>query len=140
MTGLDIPALITELARQHDIRLDRRDPAITIVALNRLILEVATEELTDSFAQRLAQFEAAMQKLEQRTAILLADELAKAAACMQAKLRDDIDTAGTKAAHFVYLVDRAHKRPVKISWMVAGLLSAIGILCVGIFAGMHLRP
>jgi hypothetical protein len=58
---------------------------------------------------------------------------------MRSKLRDEIDAAGVKAAHYVYLVDRAHKRPVKILWITAGLLSAIGILCFGIFSGMYLR-
>ena len=139
MTELDITALITELGHRYGIRLDGRDPAIAIVALNRLILEIATEALTESFARRLAQFEAAMQRVEHQAAKILAEELSEAVACMRSKLRDEIDAAGVKAAHYVYLVDRAHKRPVKTLWITAGLLSAIGILCFGIFAGMYLR-
>jgi hypothetical protein len=140
MPELDITTLITELGRRYDIRLDHRDPAIAIVAMNRLILETATEELTESFARRVAQFEAAMQKIEQRVAKILAEELAQAAARMRAELQNDIEAAGAKAAHFIYLVDRAHKRPMKIMWMTAGLLSAIAILCFGVFAGVHLHP
>jgi hypothetical protein len=80
-----------------------------------------------------------MQKVEQRAGKLLAHEVSVAAACVRAELQNDIDAAGVKAAHFVYMVDRAHKRPVIIRWLAAGLVTAIGLLGLGFCAGMYLH-
>jgi len=140
MAELNIGTLIGELSRRYGIRLDSSDPAIAIVVLNRLVLERASEELTESVAQRLAQFEASMQKVEQRAGTLLAHEVSVAAACVRAELQNDIDAAGVKAAHLVYMVDRAHQRPVIIRWLAVGLLSAVGLLGFGFCAGIHLHP
>ncbi len=140
MAELNIGTLVGELTRRYGIRLDSSDPAIAIVVLNRLVLESASEELTESVARRLAQFEASMQKVEQRAGKLLAHEVSAAAACVRAVLQNDIDAAGVKAAHLVYMVDRAHKRPVMIRWLAAGLVTAIGLLSFGFCAGMYLHP
>ena len=140
MADLNVETLIGELIRRYGIRLDSSDPAIAIVVLNRLVLESASEELTESVARRLAQFEASLQKVEQRAGKLLAHQVAEAAACVRAELQNDIDAAGVKAAHLVYMVDRAHKRPVITRWLAAGLVTAIGLLALGFCAGMYLHP
>jgi len=139
MADLNVETLIGELIRRYGIRLDSSDPAIAIVVLNRLVLESASEELTESVARRLAQFEASMQKVEQRAGKLLAHQVSEAAACVRAELQNDIDAAGVKAAHLVYMVDQAHKRPVITRWLAAGLVTAIGLLAFGFCAGMYLH-
>ena len=139
MAELNIGTLVGELARRYGIRLDSSDPAIAIVVLNRLVLENTSEELTELDARRMAQFEASMQKVEQRAGKLLAREVSEAAACVRAELQNDIDAAGVRAAHLVYMVDRAHKRPVIIRWLAAGLVTAIGLLGLGFCAGMYLH-
>ena len=139
MAELNIGSIIGELSQRYGIHLDSSDPVVAIVVLNRLVLESASEELTESIARRLAQFEASMQKVEQRAGKLLAHEVSEAAACVRAALQNDIDAAGLKAAHFVYMVDRAHKRPVIIRWLAAGLVTAIGLLGLGFCAGMYLH-
>jgi CHASE3 domain sensor protein len=139
LPDLDITNLIRELAGRYGIRLDTSDPAITIVVLNRIVLEKSSEELTESVARRLAQFEASVQSVERRAGKMLAKQLAEVAARMRAELQNDIDAASLKAAHLVYLVDRAHKRPVIIRWLATGLLLAVALLGLGSFAGMCLR-
>jgi hypothetical protein len=42
MAELDVKRIVGEMASQHGIRLDVNDPAISIVLLNRLILEHST--------------------------------------------------------------------------------------------------
>ena len=137
MTELDKERLIGELARRYAIRMDENDPAIAIVALNRLVLENAMEELSGAVAQRIAEFEASVLKVEQRAGKLLALELAEAAARIRAELRNDIDGAGIKAAHLVYLVDQAHKRPTRVRWLSAGLMSAAALFLGGVWIGAH---
>lgn len=137
MTELDKERLIGELARRYAIRMDENDPAIAIVALNRLVLEHAMEELSGAVSRRIAEFETSVLKVEQRAGKVLALELAEAAARIRAELRNDIDGAGIKAAHLVHLVDQAHKRPTRIRWVSAGLMSAAALLLGGVWIGAH---
>jgi len=137
MAELDKSRLIGELARRYAIRMDENDPAIAIVALNRLVLEHAMEELSGAVARRIAEFDTSVLKLEQRAGKLLALEFAEAAARTRAELQNDIDGAGVKAAHLVYLVDQAHKRPTRVRWLSAGLVSAAALFLSGIWIGAH---
>ena len=137
MAELDTGRLIGELARRYAIRMDDNDPAIAIVALNRLMLEQATEELSEAVARRVAEFETSVLKVEQLAGNLLAQEVREATARIRAELRNDIDGAGIKAAHLVYLVDQAHKRPARLRWLSVGLVSAVAILVAGIWIGAH---
>jgi len=137
MPELDKGRLIGELARRYAIRMDDNDPAIAIVALNRLVLEHAMEELSGAVARRIAEFETSVLKVEQWAGKLLALELAEAAARIRAELRNDIDGAGIKAAHLVYLVDQAHKRPTRVRWLSAGLVSAAALFLAGVWIGAH---
>jgi len=137
MAELDKGRLIGELARRYGIRMDDNDPAIAIVALNRLMLEQATEELSEAVARQMAEFEASVLKVEHQAGRLLAQDLCEAAARIRAELRNDIDGAGIKAAHLVYLVDQAHKRPARLRWLSVGLVSAVAILVAGIWIGAH---
>src|SRR2546426_6758206 len=137
MAELDKGRLIGELARRYAIRMDDNDPAIAIVALNHLMVEHAMEELSEAVARRIAEFETSVLKVEQRAGKLLALELAEAAARIRAELRNDIDGAGLKAAHLVYLVDQAHKRPARVRWLSAGFVSAAALFLAGIWIGAH---
>ena len=51
----------------------------------------------------------------------------------------DIDAAGIKAAHLVYKVDQAHKRPAMIRWITVGLSLAVVLLVFGFYVGMYLH-
>jgi len=137
MAELDTGRLIGELARRYAIRMDDNDPAIAIVALNRLMLEHAMKELCDAVARRIAEFEASALKIEHRAGRLLAQDMCEATARIRAELRNDIDSAGIKAAHLVYLVDQAHKRPARVRWLSVGLLSAVALVLAGVLIGVH---
>jgi len=135
MAELDKDRLISELARRYAICMDDNDPAIAIVALNRLMLEHAMEELSAAVARRIVEFETSVLKVEQRAGKLFALELSEAAARIRAELHNDIDGAGIKAAHLVYLVDQAHKRSARVRWLSAGLVSAGALLLAGVWIG-----
>ena len=137
MAELDKGRLIGELARRYAVRMDDNDPAIAIVALNRLMLEHAIAELSEAVARRMVEFETSVLKVEQRAGKLLALELAGAAARIRAELHNDIESAGIKAAHLVYLVDQAHKRPARVRWLSLGLVSASALLLAGVWIGAH---
>lgn len=131
MAELNLMDLIQELAARYGIQLNANDPAVAIVMLNRLILEKSSNALSGAVAERLRQFEEAVLKVERRAGEMLADDVREAAAQIRAELQNDIEAAGMKAAHLVYMVDRAHKRPAIIRWLSAGLVSGMACLVWG---------
>jgi hypothetical protein len=137
MTELDKGKLIAELARRYAIQINENDPAVAIVALNRIALEHAMDELGEAVGRRIAEFETSVLRVEQRAGKVLALEFSEAAARIRAELQTDIDAAGVKAAHLVYLVDQAHKRPALVRWLSAGLLSAALLFVAGLWIGVH---
>jgi hypothetical protein len=86
MAELDTGRLIGELARRYAIRMDDNDPAIAIVALNRLMLEQAMEELSEAVARRIAEFETSVLKVEHQAGKLLAQEVHEAAVRIRADI------------------------------------------------------
>jgi hypothetical protein len=95
------------------------------------------EELSEVVIRRIAEFETSVLKVEHRAGELLSQEVCAAAARIRAELRNDIDGAGINAAHLVYLVDQAHKRPARIRWLSAGLVSVAALLLAGVWIGAH---
>jgi hypothetical protein len=138
---LDQTELIGELGRRYAIHINENDPAVVIVALNQIVLEHAMNELGDAVGRRIAEFETAVLRVEQHAGKMLALEFSEAAARIRAELQTNIETAGIKAAHLVYLVDQAHKRPALVRWLSAGLTSALLLFIIGLWIGAHcLRP
>jgi hypothetical protein len=141
MSELDKGKLVAELAERSAIQINEHDPAFAIVALNQIVLEHAMDELGDAVGRRIAEFETSVLRVEQHAGKMLALEFSDAAARIRAELQADIETAGIKAAHLVYLVDQAHKRPALVRWLSAGLISALVLFIVGLWIGAHcLRP
>jgi len=80
-----------------------------------------------------------MDKTERRAGRLLAQDVKEAGTQIRAELQKDIDAAGIKAAHLVYKVDQAHKRPAMIRWITIGLSLAVALLVFGFYAGIYLH-
>lgn len=138
---LDQNELIGELGRRYAIHIDGNDPAVAIVALNYLVLERAMDELGEAVGRRIAEFETSVLKVEQRAGKTLAAEFSEAAVRMRAGLHADIHEAGIKAAHLVYMVDQAHRRPAVVRWLSVGLVSAAVLFIAGVWIGAHfLKP
>jgi len=133
----DIKRLIAEVSTSTGIRVEAGDPALAFVALTELVLEQVAHRLLDDVGVRLTAFESSMGRLDRRAGKVIAQEVAETAARMRVELQRDIDAAGLKAAHLVYQVDQAHKRPARIRWLAAGLVSAVVLFATGLWIGAH---
>ena len=137
MPELNKESLTAELARRYGIRMDEDDPALAMVALNRLALENAVKQLSEAIREGISELEDSMQRVDRRAGKLIAQEVTETAARVRAELQKDIDAAGLKAAHLVYQVDQAHKRPALIRWLAVGLTSAAALFGSGLWIGAH---
>ena len=74
MAEVDVKRIVGELASRHGIRLDVNDPAISIVLVNRLVLEHSTDELVAGIRASMHDFEEAVRKVQTRAGQLVAAE------------------------------------------------------------------
>ena len=51
MAEVDVKRIVGEMASKHGIRLDTNDPAISLVLLNRLVLEHSADDLVAGIAR-----------------------------------------------------------------------------------------
>jgi hypothetical protein len=135
----DVKQLIAAVRARNGIRVEEDDPIFALVTLNELILEQVARRVSDEITTRLVAFNAGMDKTERRAGSLLAQDVKEAGAQMRAELQKDIDAAGMKAAHLVYKVDQAHKRPAMIRWITVGFSFAVVLLVLGFYVGMFLH-
>jgi hypothetical protein len=133
----DVKQLIAAVRATNGIRVEPDDPIFALVTINELVLEQVARRVSDEITTRLVTFKEGMDKTERRAGKLLAEDVRNAAAQIRAEMQKDIEAAGMKAAHLVYKVDQAHKRPAMIRWIAVGLLSAMVLAVLAFYAGMY---
>ena len=139
MGKLDAKKMVSEIASQHGILLDEKDPAFTIVRLNQIALEQSAQILAERIAVSLRDFELAVEQVQITAGKYVAQEFKQHAAALREELQGDIQTAGSKAREIVDEVYAAHKqvRPALIRWMVVGLISGLGLFGAGFWTGLQ---
>jgi hypothetical protein len=135
----DVKQLVAAVRARNGIRVEPDDPIFALVTINELVLEQVARRVSDEITTRLLAFNAGMDRTERRAGSMLAQDVKAAGAQMRAELQKDIDAAGMEAAHLVYRVDQAHKRPALIRWITVGLSLAVVLLVFGFCVGMHLH-
>lgn len=138
-TSLETKRIVGEMASRHGIRMDERDPALAMVALNRLMLEQSSDQIVERVRDVMRDFEAAVQKVQTRAGQLIGAEFNDRVAAIRGELQDDITGAGARAAEIVYRVEQANRRPVMLQWAALGILGAILMFVAGLWTGIHYR-
>jgi hypothetical protein len=135
----DVNQLIAEVRARNGIRVEPDDPIFALVTLKELFLEQVARHVSEEITTRLVAFNDGMNKTERRASVLLAQDVKEAGKQIRAELQKDIDAAGIEAAHLVYRVDQAHKKPALIRWISVGLFLAVVLLVFGVYVGMYLH-
>ena len=132
----DVKQLIAAVRATNGIRVEPDDPIFAFVTISELVLGQFSRHVSDEITTKLVAFKEGMDQTERRAGQLLAEDVRKAAAQIRAEMQKDIEAAGMKAAHLVYQVDQAHKRPAMIFWVAVTLLSAMVLMGFAFYAGM----
>jgi len=135
MAEVDVERIVGELASRHGIRLDVNDPAISIVLVNRLVLEHSTDELVAGIRASMHDFEEAVRKVQTRAGQLVAAEFNDRVGAIRSELQRDIALAGAKANEIVYRAEQANRHPVMLRWAVVGTLAALALFLMGLWIG-----
>jgi len=137
---LDTRALVAELVSKHGIHVDDADPALAIVALNRLVLEKSTDQISERIRLELKEFEEGVAKVQRRAGQLVAEEFNDHLSAVRNSLQTDITLAGAKANEIVYRIERANGYPVMIRWTVIGCFFALVMFTIGVLVGWGYLP
>ena len=132
-----VKQLIAAVRATNGIRVEPDDPIFAFVTISELVLEQFSRRVSDEITTRFVAFKEGMDQTERRAGQLLAEDVRKAAAQIRAEMQKDIEAAGMKAAHLVYQVDQAHKRPAMVLWIAVSLLSTMVLMGFAFYAGMY---
>ena len=132
-----VKQLIAAVRATNGIRVEPDDPIFAFVTISELVLEQFSRRVSDEITTRFVAFKEGMDQTERRAGQLLAEDVRKAAAQIRAEMQKDIEAAGMKAAHLVYQVDKAHKRPAMVLWIAVSLLSTMVLMGFAFYAGMY---
>ncbi len=135
MAEVDVKRIVGELASKHGIRLDANDPAISIVLVNRLVLEHSADELVAGIRASMHDFEEAVRKVQTRAGQLVAAEFNERVGAIRSELQRDIALAGARANEIVYRAEQANRHPVMLRWAVVGTLAALALFLMGLWIG-----
>jgi hypothetical protein len=129
--------LVRLIAERHGIRVDKDDPLFAVGTICEAHLDPATRRFDELMTHRIADFEAAVGKVQRRAGQLIAEEFNDRLVALRHELQKDITLAGAKANEIVFRIEQANRYPGILCWTVVGLLSAVLLLAVGIWIGMH---
>ena len=115
--NIDVERLLTEALTQHGIRLDRNDPAVVLVTLNRLVLEEAAKSVMGEIRKATREFEDAACRVQSRLG-----------AAVAARLKSEAGSAMSPASW-----------PRKAFWAI-GLGSGTVLFLTGIAVGKWVLP
>ena len=135
MAEVDVKRIVGELASRHGIRLDVNDPAISIVLVNRLVLEHSADDLVAGVRASMHDFEEAVRKVQTRAGQLVAAEFNDRVGAIRSELQRDIALAGARANEIVYRAEQANRHPVMLRWAVVGTLAALALFLMGLWIG-----
>ena len=141
MPAMDVKRIVAEMAAQHGIRMDVNDPALSIVLLNRLMLECAAEEIVGGIRRSINDFEEAVGKVQTRAGRAIAAEFNDRVASIRTELQRDITLAGARANEIVFRAEQANRHPVMLRWAVLGTVAALALFLTGLWIGaryMHI--
>src|SRR4051794_22173165 len=127
----DIKELVEAVRVNNLMRVEEDDPLFAFATITEVVLQQASKIIEGRIAAMLADFGTSMEALERRAGAQLAHEISAASGRIHTELRDDLDAAGLKAAHLVYRVDRAHKRPALIRWAAIGVVAGAALFGSG---------
>lgn len=135
MADFDIRRLLREIAARHGIRMNIDDPALTIVTLNRLLLDEAFQVFGNQVRDATDRIAKTGEKVQERAGSILAQEVRLCASAVRQELHDDIDLANQHAQKIVMDLHRAYSKTSLFRCLPAGLICAVILLGCGFWMG-----
>ena len=135
MAEFDIRRLVREIAARHGIRMSIDDPALTIVTLNRLLLDEAFQVFGNQVREASDRIDKTGEKVQKRAGSILAQEVRFCAAAIREELHDDIDLANQRAQKIVMDLHRAYSKTSLYRSLPVGLICAVILLGCGFWMG-----
>jgi len=135
MADFDIRRLLRELAARHGIRMSIDDPALTIVTLNRLLLEEAYQVFGNQVREATDRIDKTGEKVQERAGSILAQEVLFCAGAVRQELHDDIDLANQRAQKIVMDLHRKYSKASLYRSLPVGLLCAVILFGCGFWMG-----
>jgi CHASE3 domain sensor protein len=132
--------LVRLVAERHGIRVEKDDPLFAVGTICEAHIDDASRRLNELIRQRIADFEAAVAKVQRRAGQLIAEEFNDRVVALRNELQKDVALAGAKANEAVFRVEQANRHAIIVRWTVIGCLSALLMFTLGVIVGWGYLP
>ena len=134
---MNIDDLSAKALARCGIRLEPNDPVFVLIALNQIILEETTKEVSGSLDAKMAGFSESIREIERRAGKAFAQQVQACAVDVRQAIQKDMKEAHWRARELVLQVNRSNTRPALIRWIVIGALVAALMFVCGICFGWY---
>jgi len=135
MRQLDLKELAAKVSVEHGIRVDSDDPIMAVVTLNRLVLELATNELVEEIRTATREFEQAVESVQVRAGSFLAKRARDFVSVLRQEATRNVGNSSIQAQEKIGTAARA----IAQRWAVIGLLAGMALFGCGVWLGTMLR-
>jgi len=135
MRQLDLKELAAKVSVEHGIRVDHDDPIMAVVTLNRLVLELATNEVVEEIRIATREFEQAVESVQVRAGGILAERARDFVSVLRQEAARNVGNSSIQAQERIGTVAKALAQ----RWAVIGMLAGMALFGCGIWVGTILR-
>jgi len=135
MRQLDLKELAARVSVEHGIRVDHDDPIMAVVTLNRLVLELATNEVVEEIRIATREFEQAVESVQVRAGSFLAERAREFVSVLRQEAARNVGNSSIQAQERIGTVAKA----IAQRWAVIGMLAGMALFGCGVWVGTILR-
>ena len=135
---LDLKRITAEVAVRHGMLVMPDDPAMLLVTMNELVLEQVIGSIEARTEEMVAGIEAGLRSAHHDALGSVEKEARKAGIAVREEIQKDIDAGRLHARELIVELNRAYSRSAVRRWVAVGVISASGLLMLGVGLGVLL--
>lgn len=138
---MDIDTLIGEVAKQHGVLLDRKDPIFTVVTLNKLVLDDYLINANKSITQLQNQLTGSQLESVNNAKVISNELITKSAQYFVDQVNKNTSVISTKLVETINVeLDKAHKEALRAenARKATSLMLAISAILLALTIGLTL--
>ena len=135
---LDLKRVTAEVAARHGMLVNQDDPAMLLVTMNEVVLRQILEHIEARLQEIVAGVEGGLRLAQHEVVGHIERDARKAGAAVREEIQKDIDSGRLHARELIVELNRAYSRSAVRRWVAVGVISASGLLLLGVGLGVLL--
>ena len=135
---LDFKRITAEVAARHGMLVSQDDPAMLLVTMNEVVLQQVFRNIEARTQEIVAGLEVGFRSAQREALGSVEREARKAGIAVREEIQKDIDAGRLHARELIVELNRAYTRSAVRRWIAIGVVTASGLVVVGVGLGVLL--